>query len=194
MALSASSKSAAQRWLTKYGPDQATKSCAAGFRGRHGADRDFPTWCSEVFGKPWGKGATGTTSTPAPSNDPPPPSSADTPTVSDGGVTRDGDTVSGTSSAYGPSTEAPTTGRGLIDELTGPPSSGTDVQREFAPAGQTTFSTGGQARPAGGTTTTTAAKPGEAKKSGGLPWWAWVGGGVAALALLAGKRKKRRRW
>lgn len=192
MALSASSKSAAKRWLTKYGPDQAAKSCAAGFRGRRGADRDFPGWCSEVFGLKWGKDAASTTTTPA-AAEPPLASSADTPRVDNGNVTRDGDTVSGSSSAYGPSADAPTAGRGLIDELTGPPSSATDGTRETAPAGATTFASGAGKQSVAGTGTAAAGKAGEEKKSGGLPWWAWVGGGVAALALLAGKRKKKRR-
>lgn len=196
MALSASSKSAAERWFTKYGDAQATKSCAAGFRGKRGADRDFPTWCSEVFKKPWGSGSTSTTPATTGTAFQPatgPDTSAAAPTVSNGNVTRDGETVSGTSSAYGPTAEAPTTGRGLIDELTGPPVSADDVTRETAPAGQTTFSTGAQKRPINGTSTTAASKDEPKKAGGGMPWWVWVGGGVAALALLAGKGKKKRR-
>ena len=54
--LGASCDAARDAWLTKYGREMAAKECARGFKGKHGCDRNFPSWCA-AWSLPWGKPA-----------------------------------------------------------------------------------------------------------------------------------------
>jgi hypothetical protein len=54
--LGASCDAARDAWLTKYGREMAAKECARGFKGKHGCDKNFPSWCAS-WNLPWGKPA-----------------------------------------------------------------------------------------------------------------------------------------
>ena len=56
-------------WLKKYGNSRAQSECARGFKGKHGCDKNFPSWCS-TWGHTWGGG--GATTPPPPTSSPAP--------------------------------------------------------------------------------------------------------------------------
>jgi hypothetical protein len=43
-------------WLKKHGSSMARTECARGFKGKHGCDKNFPSWCA-TWGHPWGAAA-----------------------------------------------------------------------------------------------------------------------------------------
>lgn len=63
--LGGSCDSARDAWLKKNGSSMAQSECARGFKGKHGCDRNFPSWCS-TWGYQWGKASTPPAPTPAP--------------------------------------------------------------------------------------------------------------------------------
>lgn len=58
-------------WMARYAATKAAESCARGFKGKHGPDREFGSWCAD-WNLPYATGGTTSTVPPAPVTPPSP--------------------------------------------------------------------------------------------------------------------------